>query len=136
MTQPLLVIDDSEDICKILKEWLNVKGYDVTYATSAKEGLDLFTKGKFSVVMLDIRMPDSDGITVLKKIKEINVNTAVIIMTGFPSDQTISEALSLGAYDYLVKPFQVEKIVFLVERAFSFYAFKSMTKKPSTHQEP
>jgi DNA-binding NtrC family response regulator len=120
----ILVIDDEEAICLVLKEWLTLQKYEVIYKISAQEGLDCFAQSSFPLVILDIRMPGIDGLSVLKKIKELNPDTVVLLMTGFPSDDTIGEALKNGAYDYLVKPFQVDKISYLIDRAYAFAQLK------------
>jgi len=128
MADKILVIDDEPDICQTVKRWLEGDGYEVSYRNVPQEGLELAQSGEFPVVLMDIRMPGEDGITLLKKIKKSSPTTLVILMTGFPSDDTVTQALTLGAYDYLVKPFDLDKLLFLMKRAISFQKFIAAMK--------
>jgi len=129
MAEKVLIIDDQEEVGETLKEWLSKFGYESTYCADGKEGLAAMAKDDYSVILLDIKMPGDDGITVLKKIKIADPAAAVILMTAYPSDDTITTALSSGAYDYLLKPFNIEKIQFLVDRASSYRKLLKVSKK-------
>ena len=129
MAEKILVIDDQQEVGETLKEWLTKFGYESTYCPGGKEGLDALAKEEFSAILLDIKMPGEDGVTILKKIKDFDPSAAVILMTAYPSDDTITQALSSGAYDYLLKPFNIEKIQFLVDRAISYHKLLKASKK-------
>ena len=128
----ILVIDDELAICKVLSEWLGLKGYVVSYCDSAKEGLKTIQESSFDVILLDIKMPQMDGITLLKKIKEVDSNNLVIMMTAYPSDDTINQALDIGSYDYITKPFDQAKVCFLIERAV---AYRRLVRSTATNPQ-
>ena len=108
MKAKILVIDDEVEICNLLKSFLTKKGYEVATATSAAEGLEKIEKEKPKVILLDIRMPDMDGIELLKRIRGIDKDVGVIMATAVNDENTAQEAVSLGAADYIIKPFDLE----------------------------
>ncbi len=115
---PILVVDDEESLREVLHEVLTDDGYPVTTAASAEEALTFFTQSHYVLVITDIRMPGMSGIDLLNKIKEINPETQVVIMTSHASLDTALNALRAGAYDYLIKPFEdLELISAVVNRA-------------------
>ena len=115
---PILVVDDEESLREVLYEVLTDDGYQVTTAASAEAALSLFAQHAYALVITDIRMPGMSGIDLLKKIKETNQDTQVIIITSHASLDTALTALRAGAYDYLIKPFDdLELISAVVNRA-------------------
>lgn len=109
MYKRILVVDNETDILNVLQDVLGVLGYSAEIVKSGSEALDIFEKDKFSLVITDMVMPDIDGLTLLKKIKEQEPNIPVIIITGFGS-QVIDEAISAGADGFIEKPFKIEDI--------------------------
>ncbi|MFA5099871.1 MAG: response regulator [Candidatus Omnitrophota bacterium] len=100
----ILVVDDEPQIRSLLHDFLKKKGYNVHTAANGEETLRLLPDVKPSVVLLDMRMPGMDGIATLKKIREIDQDVGVIMITAV-EDQTVAEsAKALGAYDYILKP--------------------------------
>ena len=97
----VLVIDDEEIIRTSCKKILTPEGYTVETAESGSDGLKMLRKGHFDLVLTDLKMPDTDGIGVLKGVKENRPDTEVIIITGYGTVSTALEALRHGAYDYL-----------------------------------
>jgi two-component system response regulator AtoC len=117
-TARVLVIDDERMIRWSIEQTLRTAGYEVAVAETAAEGMALFRQRLPEVVFLDVRLPDEDGLTVLKRMKEEGgQDTAVIVMTAFGEIRTAVEAMRLGAYDYLRKPFDFEELEVLVGRA-------------------
>ncbi len=116
----ILVVDDELVICELLGDLLKDKGFSVNYALSGGEGIDAFSENNFDLVIVDLKMPDIDGTKVLEKIKEIDPDSVVIVITGYPSFETVQTALRLGAYDYITKPFDLEEISFVIKRATAF----------------
>jgi DNA-binding response OmpR family regulator len=102
----VLVVDDEGAIRYSVGKTLQRAGYTVSEAASGEEALDMLEKqGGYDVVLTDIRMPPGiDGVELVRRIKELNSDTIVILMTGYPSLSTAVEALRLGAHDYLIKP--------------------------------
>ena len=113
----ILVIDDEEVVGKSCARILEPAGYQVEYETSPKKGLEKVESGAYDLVLLDLRMPEMDGIEVLKKIKEKRPETEVVIITAFSSVDTAVETLKLGAKDYVPKPFTPEELQEVVKTA-------------------
>jgi len=103
----ILVIDDEVEICEMLKSFLVKKGYEVITTTSAADGIEKLKTEKPKVILLDIRMPDMDGVEVMKKIRKIDQNVVVIMATGVIDEEIARETMKLGASDYIVKPFDL-----------------------------
>jgi len=114
----ILVVDDDESLRGVLAMVLEDDGYLVSTASSGEEALELYLSDPFPLVVTDIRMGGMNGIELLQRLKEINVDTEVIVITSYASVDTALTALRLGAYDYLVKPFEeLEFISNVVVRA-------------------
>lgn len=104
-----LVIDDSETMLGILQEILSDDGYLVSIAKTAAEALEKINQESFNVALIDIRLPDMNGIELLKKIKEKNHKINCIMMTAYAEEHP-QQALELGASDYFVKPLDIDKL--------------------------
>lgn len=111
----ILVIDDElaprESIRMVLKD-----EYAVSTASGAIEGLDLMVQDPFDLVVMDIKMPRMDGITALQKIKQKHPDTEVILLTAYASLETARDAIRFGAFDYLIKPFDKDDVLLVVEK--------------------
>jgi len=116
MKPKILVVDDETDICRALEFLLTREGYDVSTACSGENAIAKMEKVSFDVVLTDLKMGSVDGMTVIEKAKEINPNTAVIMMTAFASIESAVDAMKKGATDYIVKPFLNEEIKLTVRR--------------------
>ncbi|GEM_PF-1311223 len=113
----ILVVDDERNVAFTIASLLNSLGHSAETANSGKEALDKMELAKYDVVFLDIRMPEMDGIEVLKTIKERNFEVIPIILTAYGELNTAIEALKFGAYDFLEKPVTRETLKFSIERA-------------------
>lgn len=113
----ILIIDDDPDACKTLGMILEEKGYTVSTAESGKKALELAGGKKFDLAILDIKLPDTDGTELMKKLKIISPHMEIIITTGYASLQNAILALREGAFDYLTKPLDIEEVIISVERA-------------------
>ncbi|MBW2468767.1 MAG: response regulator, partial [Deltaproteobacteria bacterium] len=100
----ILVVDDELVVRDSLSEWLQEEGFSVDMAASGPEALDQMTKQTFQLMLLDIKMPEMDGVEVLQKAKEILPEINVIMMTAYATVETAVEAMKIGALDYLIKP--------------------------------
>lgn len=118
MSQKLvLVVDDEESVRQFLYDVLTDENYRVETAVNGEECLDKIKRLKPDVLLTDIRMPELDGITLLERIKEWQLNMPVILMTAFGTTDVAIQAMKLGAFDYIVKPFNLEHFLNLVRRA-------------------
>lgn len=120
----ILVVDDEESVRKLLTAVLKREGYQVETAIDGEDALQQFGKVKPHVVLMDIRMPDMDGIAAFKEMKKIYRNVTVILMTAFAAVETAVEAIKLGAFDYLIKPFDINEVTLLVNRAIQIQRMK------------
>ena len=115
----LLVVDDQRAICYSLKRFLEAEGYDVQTAASGEEALVLLNNLIPDLVIMDVRMPQMDGLEVLKKIKEVDPRIQVIMMTAFSTTEKAIYAMKLGAYDYIPKPFDNDELLMRVREALN-----------------
>jgi DNA-binding NtrC family response regulator len=113
----ILVIDDERLLRWSLEQNLSKEGYAVVTAEKGLEGLDLFAAEQPDIVLLDIHLPDISGLNVLETIKKENKNTIVIMVTAFGDIQTAVKTIKFGAYDFVEKPFNMEKIKILINKA-------------------
>jgi DNA-binding NtrC family response regulator len=116
-TQKILVVDDEEIVRESLYNWFEDEGYSVDTAIDALDALKQFEKGKYDLILLDMKMPGMSGIELLSKIKEIDKNSVVILITAFASVPTAIQALKEGAYDYVTKPVDPDELNNLVKNA-------------------
>jgi len=117
LTPKILIIDDEEKMCWALERALSHEGYQVVTATRGLRGIELARENELSIVILDLKMPDIDGITVLKLLKKINPSIPVIMITAHGTIDTAIEAMKIGAMDYITKPFKLEQIKVQIKQA-------------------
>ena len=118
------VIDDEPIIHEVLGQLLTSEGYDVELSSSGKEAFEKFKEYTFDLILLDLLMPEMDGIAVLKKLKKIDPNVIVIIITAFASVESAIAAMKIGAYDYIQKPFKHEELLLTITRALEHKKLK------------
>ncbi|NVM22392.1 MAG: sigma-54-dependent Fis family transcriptional regulator [Desulfobacterales bacterium] len=116
----ILIIDDDESLCDMLFRNLRYMGHSAAYAFTLEDGLRKASTGTFHVVFLDVRMPDGNGLDILPKIKEAPSSPEVIIMTGFGDPDGAELAIKSGAWDYIQKPFSMEKFKLPLLRALQY----------------
>jgi CheY-like chemotaxis protein len=104
----ILVVDDEPDAVELLRDFLTGKGYEVSAAASGQEALQKLKQERPHLVLLDIRMPKMNGLEVLRQIRQIDREVGVIIVTAVNEEQIGREALKLGAFDFIVKPLNLE----------------------------
>jgi response regulator RpfG family c-di-GMP phosphodiesterase len=113
----ILVVDDEKVIREILSDFLTMEGFVVRAVEDGAAALKELQRRAYNLVISDLKMPNLGGLELLQKIAELNINVVCIIMTGFGTVETAIEAMKRGAYDYILKPFKVEEVVHVVQRA-------------------
>ena len=113
----ILVVDDEPTVRQSCARIFAARGYDVETAATAQEGLERAARGYFDCALIDLKMPDRDGMELVRDARERRGNMAVVIITGYGAVDTAAEATRLGVSDYLCKPFEPDQIVDAVERA-------------------
>lgn len=117
MEDRILIVDDEDLICTIFSKRLKKEGYSCITAYNGREALDRFYKDTLSLIVTDIKMPQMDGIELLKKVKAVDPKTMVIIMTSYPEIDLAVEAMRLGAFDFILKPVELDLVVLSVKKA-------------------
>lgn len=115
--QRILVIDDEEPIRELLKDFLESKGFEVSIAGDGESGLNLLKVEKFDLFLLDLMMPGISGLDVLREAASQNISAVSIVITAHATVQTAVEAMKLGAFDYITKPFNLEELFLAIKRA-------------------
>jgi len=118
-TARVLIADDEDGLRWVLEKGLRQAGYEVTAVRDGDTALRAFAEAPFDLVFLDIRMPGTDGLTVLAKLREVQPDAHVIVMTAHGTMETAIQAMQRGAYDYLAKPFDLDEVLLLAERALT-----------------
>jgi DNA-binding NtrC family response regulator len=121
----VLIADDDKNLRRVLANELSEEGFDVDEAESGVKAIDLLEKGEYDVLVLDLNMPGVGGMDVLRKIKSLEWSTEVIVLTGHSTVSTAVEAMKLGAYDYLTKPFKMMELKAIIEKAYEKKALVS-----------
>ncbi|MFO7767507.1 MAG: sigma-54 dependent transcriptional regulator [bacterium] len=112
----ILVVDDEARMAALIRRELEDEGYDVVTASDGEAALEQVAAGELDLVVTDLKMPGMDGIELLREVKGRDADCEVILMTAYASAETAVEAMKEGAYDYLVKPFEMAELVMMVER--------------------
>ena len=111
----ILLAEDDHNLGTLLCEYLKAKKYDATLAADGKEAWEIFSKEEFHLCLLDIMMPRSDGITLARKIREVDGNMPIIFLTAKNLEDDVLEGFSVGADDYITKPFSMDELIYRIE---------------------
>ena len=125
----ILVVDDERGVRESFEMILKIKDYEVKTFEDGESAISTLKKDVFDMAFVDYKLPGMDGIEVLKKIKEIDPNIEVIIVTAYASESSHANAITLGALEYLRKPFLMEEIYELVERGLRKRRSKQTPRK-------
>jgi two-component system response regulator PilR (NtrC family) len=117
MKSRILVVDDEESIREFLEIMLKKEGYEVTLAEDGQKAKDLLAKKSFDMIISDLQMPNVTGIELLKYVKESYPETVFMLITAFGTTETAVEAMKMGAYDYLTKPFKIDEVRLNIQNA-------------------
>ena len=128
----ILIIDDNSDICLLLERFLSKQGYKTASVLKGEDGLAMLRKETFGLVICDFKLPDIDGLEMLRRIKVLNPTTAVIIITGYSDVRIAVQAVKYGAYDYVTKPLYPDEILYTIKGAFERRAQAIAQPTPAT----
>lgn len=117
MTEKVLLVDDEEEFIKTLAERMQTRGMNVTSTVSPKEALDIVNRESFDAIVLDLQMPEMDGLEVLKNLKETHPDIQIILLTGHATVQKGIEAMKLGAMDLIEKPADIATLTEKIKKA-------------------
>jgi two-component system, OmpR family, response regulator TrcR len=142
---PILLIEDQVELCEILKDTLSLYGFDVTYALNGDDGYNEFISLDPKLVIIDIMMPGSDGFSAVKKIRLVNKDVPVIMLTAKPLTEDLVKAFDLGCNDFVRKPFAMEELIARIKSftkvsgnaagaAQNIYRFGNFSLNASTHE--
>ena len=112
----VLIIEDKASFGEMLRSSLEDAGISATLVRKGREALQIFKKEQFGIALIDLRLPDIDGVDLLRKLKKFDTDTKFIIMTAFGTIERAVEAIKLGACDFLTKPFDIEQFINLLTR--------------------
>src|SRR3990170_316924 len=129
MSGTILLVEDEEYIRENLSEILQMNGYQVSTAANGEMGLDLARRSDFDIVLTDLKLPGMSGIEVVRSVKSISPDTACIILTGYASVETAVEAMRVGAFTYLKKPFSKDELLITIEKAKEVHSLKQESTK-------
>ncbi len=113
----LLLVDDEPHFCRVMAMHLEDEGYQVVTTTQATEALEYFQREPFHLIITDLKMPGMDGLTFLESIRDISPSVPVIVLTAYGTVETAVQSMKLGAFDYILKPVDVDELKILVARA-------------------
>ncbi|MFN2351829.1 MAG: sigma-54-dependent transcriptional regulator, partial [Kiritimatiellia bacterium] len=116
----IILVDDEPSILSVLNVLLKAEGYEVTPVDGGDKALAIIKDHQFDLMISDIRMKPVDGITLLRAVREHQPAMAVLMVTGYGSVETAVEAMKLGAFDYITKPFKVDEMLITVHRALEY----------------
>jgi len=120
----ILAVDDDEPMRRLLMKELPRKGFEVETAPDGDTAFRLIKSNTYDVVLLDIVMPGTDGITLMKRLRQDPASPVIIVLTGRATVETAVDAMKHGAYDYLTKPYKLDELVIIINRAFEFGQLK------------
>jgi two-component system response regulator AtoC len=120
----ILIVEDNEDMAFTLSKVLKKEGYQIFSANTGEKGLEIFEQELIDLVLLDLKLPKINGIVVLKRIKDMDNDSIVIMMTAMSDAKPAIEAMKKGAYDYLMKPFELDELKLVVKKALEVHQLK------------
>jgi DNA-binding NtrC family response regulator len=135
MNERILIIDDEETLCYFLKESLDEKGYQAVTAHTAEEGLEVVTRQQIDLVLLDLKLPDGNGLDVLYEIRKADSDLPVIVLTGHAAVESAVQAMKLGAYDYLEKPINLAELSITAAKALESKAMRHEIQRLRSQQQ-
>ena len=132
----ILIVDDDPSICSILRKILTNRGYAVTDVFNGRDGIDAFSKTDFDLVLLDLMLPDMDGIEVAREMMSENGKVPIILISAHGTIPKAVEATKQGVYDFFEKPFERERLLITIRNALSLGQTQQDLDKQQDPAEP
>ncbi len=123
----VLLVDDETDFVVPLSKRLRKRNLEVNSASSGQEALDYLSQSPCDVVVLDVKMPDMNGIETLRRIKEVAPLVEVIMLTGHANVEVAIEGMELGAFDYLMKPVEIDDLLYKLQDAYKKKSYRPIS---------
>ncbi|MCA9436192.1 MAG: sigma-54-dependent Fis family transcriptional regulator, partial [Candidatus Omnitrophica bacterium] len=124
-TGKVLIVDDEENLCRILSLVLKDEGFEIEVANDGQSAVGLIDKNAYDCILTDVRMPELDGLALLREAKKRDPDQAVIVMTAYGNVQLAQEVMRAGAFDYVIKPFDNDELVRTIARAVELRRLRS-----------
>ncbi len=125
----ILLVEDEAVLREALQDWLVADGYEVETTESGEDALDKIKKEEFGVIVLDLRLPGIDGLRVFEEVKDVKPEIKGVIITAYPSSETLDKAKEIGLLDYLPKPFNIEDLEKIISGALDEVDEKKLKEK-------
>lgn len=135
MNKKILIVDDDQDIRLLLDKFFSKKGYKTNTASDGTTAIDILKNDKYDLVLCDFKLPDLNGLELIQKIKVINPEAAMLVITGYSDVKVAVKAIKLGAYDYVTKPLYPDEILITVENALESKKKQKQTAKAAPKQK-
>lgn len=117
--QTILIVEDDKEVLKLLIRVLSYKGYTTMKAERGSQAMDMLSETRPDLVVLDLKLPDCNGIQMLKQLKSMDNTIQVIILTGYSSKEAARTAMEIGAFDFLTKPVELHELYAVVQKALA-----------------
>lgn len=115
----IMIVDNEEPICDLYKRVFLREGYSVEAFTDGAQAIERIKQQKFDLVLTDLKMPYIDGFDVIRMVREISPETIIIVVSGYPTIESVIRSVRLGAVDYIMKPFEVPDLLSKVKRCLT-----------------
>lgn len=130
MIQKILLVEDDPCFGSVLKSYLELSDYEVTLCVNGNEGLNTFKKGRFDICLMDVMMPEMDGFTLGKKIRELDPSVPFVFITAKNLKEDVKQGYEIGADDYIVKPFDSEVLILKIKAILSRSKHEELEIRP------
>jgi CheY-like chemotaxis protein len=132
----ILIADDEKLVRDLFVEALGGRGYEVDTAAEGIEALQKVRSGGVDLLILDLKMPDMDGTEIMKRIRKTGADFPIFCITAYPSPESLEESLKQGCFDYITKPFDMEEVLALIQRALDVRRVAKKQKEASAGEVP
>lgn len=133
--ETILIVDDEESVRKSLADVMRDEGYDVVAVASGRQGIDLLSEARPALALLDIAMPEMDGIETLRRFRELRPDMPVIMITGHGSIETAVKTTKMGAYDFLIKPPELSHLTLVVKHGLEEHRLRKENESHKRNSE-